>query len=350
MCKSFGSSLVDYIVPTAVVGLVVGLALYGLNANGILKKFISASANYEVEKQSATANSFPSGSTGINKLAGGSLGGTPENPVEQCSFNKCNIDFGDFILTGIPENFQDYNEISGNSGGTEVMFALLEQIADQLEADGDIAGAAQYRMLSNMGHLLAEAQKTVEATASKYENDGYAGLLLFNSEIENINLTIPPDLASKIQGNNGSISVKDIAITQNGRIDLASNIRITDPAKFNTKKDTMLNYAVIDAFNSIMENPNYSNSMKGVTQELFRYIDDISFDLSAQFNTPYTPTTASINKYDPVSGGLVGSVTSPTGTLDAVGNSFFSTSTDVNSALICATGWNIDTGSKCHKP
>ncbi|MGD9580849.1 MAG: hypothetical protein AB7V50_05720 [Vampirovibrionia bacterium] len=44
-----GSALVDYVVPTLVIGAIVGIAPYHLVENGTMSKFIEASVGGKVE-------------------------------------------------------------------------------------------------------------------------------------------------------------------------------------------------------------------------------------------------------------------------------------------------------------
>lgn len=57
--SKIGSALLDYIIPTAIVGLALGLALYYIWDSGNLQKFIEASMNANVDTDGTmNINSF----------------------------------------------------------------------------------------------------------------------------------------------------------------------------------------------------------------------------------------------------------------------------------------------------
>ena len=56
-------------------------------------------------------------------------------PQKSCANANCSIDFGDFVLTGIPENFDDFTETSGGFGEdqTALYSNIISQLADSLK-------------------------------------------------------------------------------------------------------------------------------------------------------------------------------------------------------------------------
>ncbi|MEW5820363.1 MAG: hypothetical protein AB1782_09245 [Cyanobacteriota bacterium] len=102
-----------------------------------------------------------------DKILSDQLGGNLDSPVIKCSNRNCSIDYGDFVLNGIPEDFGSFVEASGTSGGTEKLAAILEQIAVQLEQKGDTAGSKDFRDLANTLHIVARIDKSIESDLSE---------------------------------------------------------------------------------------------------------------------------------------------------------------------------------------
>ncbi len=159
--KNKGSALVDYAVPTLIVGVIAGVALFNIVNGGSLLKFFAASLNINAVDGTGTASiaSYNSSDTAEMSTPGG-LGGTSENPVVQCSFGYCNIDFGDYVLSGIPDNFSDYVKSTSSSGGTELLANLLMAIANSPNIDTSTSKII--KDLANKGHSMASNERTIE--------------------------------------------------------------------------------------------------------------------------------------------------------------------------------------------
>ena len=169
MTNQKGSNLIEYIIPIAVIAMSAGLAIYYIGANNLLSKFFSSSTSMKYEKSINKAvidenKSEKDNITLAQKLnKPGSYGGTAEQPVEECNNGTCLIDFGEFVLTGIPENFEEFVKTQGSSGGTKSFSDLLMQISKQLEKDGDKPGSILLKDMANLGHLIGQYQKNVES-------------------------------------------------------------------------------------------------------------------------------------------------------------------------------------------
>ena len=75
--KKQKGSIVDYAIPTLIVGAVFGLALYNIVSDGSLIKNIEASLFGTKRGDKLIIN--PTGSS-MTEVTPGSLGGTPNNP------------------------------------------------------------------------------------------------------------------------------------------------------------------------------------------------------------------------------------------------------------------------------
>lgn len=165
-----GSSIIEYIIPLALIGIVAGLTITYFVTNGTLLNFFSGTSNATTNTSTGTMvlNQNPDNSgaliSELNNSASpqaGSLGGTPQAPVKQCQGSNCNIDFGDFILSGIPSDYDEFVESAGNSGTTDQLASLFQQIADQLETQGDTFNAQRFKDMANLGHFIGDFQENI---------------------------------------------------------------------------------------------------------------------------------------------------------------------------------------------
>ena len=70
------------------------------------------------------------GPKSIDNIQKGSLNGTISMPKSQCDGDTCVIDYGDFILKGIPEDFSSYIKTHGASRGNDVLTNLLNTLTE----------------------------------------------------------------------------------------------------------------------------------------------------------------------------------------------------------------------------
>ncbi|MEW5819490.1 MAG: hypothetical protein AB1782_04810 [Cyanobacteriota bacterium] len=364
-----GANLVEYIIPVALIGLIVGMGLYTVFSEGLLLKFIGSSGDIKIDE--STGKAFL-GSNIDNKSyllnAPGSMGGTSDKPVKECKNGKCTIDFGDYILSGIPDNFSEFVEAQGNSGGTDQLAAIFDQLAEQILEEGDQAGYQEYLNMANLCHYLAKMQRNVEEAQTICSTDDdprwcYSETFrnYRSGNLEN-DYSVPDNLTDTELFNLGlpANSFSSFFINGGTRIDLtrqkiANDQVSTDPPY----RD--LTTAIVSMYDNIMENPQYSDNLKNITTVLYKEIDKITFD---QYKTSYDTAFmaiqgggSSLTRYDPVTGEVTGVY--PEERFDnGIGlgrtyvihgpNALASEATDVDSALICIAGKNTDTGRECN--
>jgi hypothetical protein len=163
--KQLGSALVDYVLPTAVIALVVGVSIHQISSNGLLLNFFKNTMNmqFSASKGKAVLTGFGTNSPSAISEPG-FFGGQPDNPVKICNGNNCTIDFGTVILHDIPENFGSYVETNGNAGGTEKLLAILKQLKAQLEENPDVPTdvITKIQGLLDRGYELVDIEKEFE--------------------------------------------------------------------------------------------------------------------------------------------------------------------------------------------
>lgn len=108
-------------------------------------------------------------------------------------------------------------------------------------------------------------------------------------------------------------------------------------------------FALVDKFDKIKENTTIPENVRNITEQIYRNLASISEQLliNSENVLVHTPNT---NYYiDPVTG-LDQGPTNYTfiGQLDQIVHLQSSAGSDIDSAIICATGVNQDTGQNCH--
>ncbi|MEW5819540.1 MAG: hypothetical protein AB1782_05065 [Cyanobacteriota bacterium] len=177
MKKNKGSNLAEYVIPIALIGIVAGLGLYYLISNDNFSNFISSSGNMQknknnssltinpnVEETDIVANTYSGSSNDEN--TSNNEPASPENPVKQCSGGTCTIDYGSFVLTGVPGNFSDFVQSSGSSGGTEELASLLDTLATIADGLDPPMDSSIIKRLANAGHDMAKTERSIETLSS----------------------------------------------------------------------------------------------------------------------------------------------------------------------------------------
>lgn len=351
MLKNKGSNLIEYAIPLALVAIVVGLGLHSFVSSGAIKNYlINSSSNSMVFKdKNQTSAVAPEDTAALPvNLSSGSFGGSLENPVKQCDSDSCTIDYGEYILNNIPLDYGGFVEAHGVSGGTDLLASLVEQIASQLEDKGDLAGAQDFRDLANLGHFISDMQQTLEETVATCPAKGCVDSVIARS----ITLNPTPEVAGILTSYDPNISeISDLLLMTRldlARNDLDSNPTTTDPA-------TSPALAMVELFDKINSDPDYSDTVKSITKELFVNINDLGYDLYGNIAVANTDTKtllietggSSVPQYDPITGDPIAAESFNISSLDDILHPQTSSGTDLNSLLICTTGGSLDDGSSC---
>jgi hypothetical protein len=354
MLRQKGSALVDYVLPIAVFGLILGLGLHSFISGGTLPKFIAASANMKIDFTKGHATIGGENSTLLSNLSPGELGGTLNKPVLSCSNNNCVIDYGDFILNGVPEHFGEIVETVGTAGGTESIVSIMEQIAQIYSQQGNTEAADKYKTLANLGHILAETQKIGESianscSAERYEDENTCFHYKYWRENLSVSLTNPassllPDLYNPVN----TLS----CITDNG-LGSAKYIQLSNPELFNEWLNIKPSYQMLSLYEDIKAS-NYSPELTALTTNLLKELDSLAFyhsGLITQLNNgggvgsakmDFTGTTTS-----QVIGDLFDFGIYQADGVNGILHPQTSLNSNLNSILICAVSNGVDSGVSC---
>lgn len=228
----------------------------------------------------------------VNK--GGSLGGTSSVPVSKCNAGICDIDFGDFMMQGIPSDFSSFVEASGSSAGSDKIATLYEQIANQLEQDGDDTGAQEFKDIANLMHFIASTQKYAEEQAEGCKTSANHTSCIIGKIDAVTNFPTPPELKTLL-----ATRPENNVLTNNYANDMgASRYGKTNyPANFeSSSKTTYPRDALLAAFDKIDQDPKYAK-YQSVSRALLDNFNDVMLGINHRLGKEWCPTVR-----DPISG------------------------------------------------
>ena len=345
--KSRGSALVDYILPTALIGVVVGLSLWALTESNLLLNFLANSVNGQSQNgvlvidhnYSTTSIPINTSIPEVNTNASTPVTTPVSTIIPPGTYDKATgtINLGNFTLTGLPENFSEFTETAGAAGGTDKLASLIKQIADQVEQTGDVAQAEEIRKLATMGHNIASIQKQLEQETVNCNGDINC---VWDTSVDQI---------SDFENYDTRYTDKpvDLAMFDVGTIGQMRLDKVNDPVAYQSYLDKNHPAAhYVETFDTLMANPSLSSDVKGLIKELSWNIGMVGEEFEENF---VVLTDGRQDKYmvDPLT---LESVNIPveSRTIDQITSFKSSTITNLNSALICASGQYTDSGTKCH--
>lgn len=346
MRKTNGSSLVEYALPLALIGLVVGLGLFYLSSGDKFIQFITSTSDvkYDSTTQKAVFNKNLEPAALINDSASED---PPENMLTDCINGECTLDLGSIVLTGIPENFNEFIETAGASGGSDKVSELMSQIAQQLEAEGLKKESEQVKKLAVMGHNIAVMQKSIEELVNSCNNDAAC----INNAGNNV-VPKPDGYDETYYPYDASLQYKDFAGSTNlGGI---KNLQMSDFATYTEMLSRdKISAEFINTLDSINSNNGISQDVKNIIQELSWDIGVIGEDFqnNVEFIAPEWFDKYSLLSpgtfFDPIT--LQERVEPiPQDPISNFNNYKASKITHFDSALICVSGENTDSGTSCH--
>jgi Flp pilus assembly pilin Flp len=331
-----GNSLTQYAIIIALIALLL-VPVFLILGQNIVNYFAGLDKGLGERKNDHSTVSNDQLPANMTNMAGGSLGGTPDKPVEKCQDNECVIDFGEFVLSGVPENFSDYVRTSGNSGGTKKLVQLLYQMADQLAETGDTDNSLEIKKLATLGHNIALLENEVEKRVIACDRDQTCVQNLLKEVI------LKPDgYDESYYEFNPNLSYNYMSVMVSAGSVLAYKMDGSSVYE-ETLKNNSPAALFLEQFESLKAS-NISEANKAVIEVLYReigYLGEIVefglFNSSGKTGTHYT---------DAVSGESI-----PYPEIESPFDVFYDYQpvalTHFDSALICATGKYTDSGVKC---
>jgi hypothetical protein len=337
MAKENGNSLNQYVIIIAliVVALIPVFFLLGSTISGHFSYFLEIFSNKQDNTTSKDLTSNPP-SDSVN----------PSNPsdsqLQNCVNGECEITLGDYILTGIPENFNSVVRTSGPSGGTEKISDLIAQIAKQLEDKGKFEEARIIKSLSNSGHNLAILQNELEAMVESCNNDAECIKSYTKQTIQK-----PQTLIDTGYEFPGEMTYQQLAMM--GCLGYSQNCinkPNTGDCKLSYFNENSFGQHMVKQYLSIQEDTNIDKTTKNIIKELYWDIGVIGEDMENMMNDIMLEKT-SHSFWDPLELSS-SSFQSPSDPVAMFQDYSASKVTHFDSGLICATGSFRDSGQKCH--
>lgn len=326
-----GSNLIEYIIPVALIGIVVGMGLYFSIKEGYIKNFFVATANMEVEQGKATINkNEPPPPLLLVNPHPGCYDGTPEKPVHQCANNSCVIDFGNFLMTDIPSDFNKFIETSGSAAGSDLISNILNQIGNNLEDEGLKEQSESIKKLASLGHNIATIQKELENIVVSCNGDANC-VKSYNKKP-----MLKPDGYDESFMSYKEYNYEESAFA--GSIGYAMG----------GYKRSDLAIAFVNQYKSITDDSAIPDNIKNVITELYWSIGTIGEDfqnnyhymsssaLGNMINDPLTGEGKSIDRLDPGAG------------YENFSNYNASQVTHFDSSMICASANGREQNRQCH--
>lgn len=297
-----GAAIAQYAIIIVLIALGC-LAAYTILGKTIVDKLSGFLGVQNDINTHLSENTGSSSTTSTATALPGSLGGTTAAPQEDCTGSMCTVDYGDFILTGVPENYQDFVEAQGTSGGTDKLVSVINQLADQLEADGDLAEAQQLRDFANLLAFMGDSQSNIESIASSCAASATPNQCL-QTAMQTVTINCPAILNTILPDFN-SDSLYSLLSSQLDVGSAAYSVfnNIADADVGGSSSDTLY-----QLFKDIQSNPQFSDSIKDVITQTYSAAALSSTTLS--HNTRYLSTTDGSNVIvmpaDPLTGTISG--------------------------------------------
>lgn len=344
-----GANIVEYVIPLAIVGLVVGLGIFYLFQSGNLSKHIIATGDMDYDKTSMSATldkNLNPGALPLININGGDLNGTPNAPVKECKDSFCVIDFGTYALSGVPENFNTFVETSGAAGGTEKMSDLLIQIAQSLQGQETSKNTVKDIMvLATIGHNIASVQRSFEKMLDDCNWDD-ACINNVKNNFDNTIMQKPEGYDErffKFPPNTSLLDITHSIAIGNIKYDLNNNSSILQS---NLNKGH-IGTTYINTYEKLMSSNELDDQTKGIIQELYWDIGVVSEDISNVMLRTFAKGNMGVITTDPITG-IKGPSDLPVRPQDFYTSYNASKITNFDSALICASGNFQNTGNSCH--
>lgn len=244
---------------------------------------------------------------------------------------------GNISLSGIPADFNSITQTTGASGGTDTISGILDQLAVEMEQNGQTTQSQEIKKLAELGHNIAKLQNYFEKAIVDCQGD--------QSCITK---------AGNVQMSQGFWDETNFNFVENIPLrELLSHTKLgerhlTNPAAaknyVNTDNGNM-SYIFYNQVQKVMNDPSFDQQTKNVVQEL-------SWDIASiaeEFKNNVDFMTGSSNRAtcDFITQECSG-IKNPGITVEDFASYKSSTITNFDSALICAAGKHTDSGASCH--
>lgn len=211
-------------------------------------------------------------------------------------------------------------------------------------------GYQDFMNLANLGHFMSTSQK-LEENAAIFCKTKADPVTCFADNVwsSNISDPLPSNLSGVLTKYSASSSLMDY-LNNNTSFGEARLMAQTTPKKLDRLAPSGPSYAFVSIYDRVMSNSNYSDTVKGLTKELYNQISTIydkDFILTNYMDEP--DALSDWGYWNPNTGAVEGfPLTNSEFNVDALLNPNTSTASNFNNTLICAAGQLPDDGTKCN--
>lgn len=346
MRRKFGQEAIEFILITALVflGALFAVLLFGEKISAF---FSSGSTAVQVSNNSPAG--FDASSSQKYKPDFETV--AEEKPLEQ--FANSQAVPSDLEMPFSPDkkialaisNFNDYVQITGSSGGTDIIKAYMMKIAQDMEAKGLTSEADDVRTLANVMHNVASVESLLE-TKAKHCSSAAEG---FEECMNNLRFEVCPEPEGFNQNysnhdNNNSFetTLQNLKLAQ----------KLNDYNTYCTSNSDTVACSFAKSYGDILEDNNIEQQTKNVVKELSYAVST----MAEQMVTMVHMSSGAYNEDESLLGeqGVNSDMqttydadTAPF-TYEDFKNYNAGTITNLDAALTCAAGSGEDTGNSCH--
>jgi len=179
--RSTGNALNQYAILLGLIAFAIipTIVIYGKQITDTLSSYIGQYTGMNSAMQTnmdAMSSKTATGTNNLNMAAN-----------EKCSNDTCDIDFGSLVLKAVPNNFEKLVETSGASGGTEELLKLLQQLADQKAAEGNLEEAKKISNLIDRGREIMQLERVFDDWFAKNGNSVDAYSQYYEQYLDKVN-------------------------------------------------------------------------------------------------------------------------------------------------------------------
>lgn len=339
MRKIKAQEAIEFILITALVflGSLLVVLAFGKNISNFFTESSSTVKSSENESYTIDKNTPVKYEANYQtKDNSGSLGGTLDEPISKCNNNVCNIDFGIYTLSEIPQNISEVISTSGSSGGTLAMVNIIKQLATALETKGLTQQSIEIKKFASIGHNIATLEKEYEKIFNSCNKD----LSCIKNKI-NGNVSLPEGYDDTFYPFT-SINYSDFNSTLSVGV-LKSNYYNNYASSLNNNYPGAL---FIDKYESLMKSDIDKNT-KGILTEMYWQIGKLTEDVEAGLYYAKNDVYGQ-DYHDPITG--VGSENPdlPSSPFEIFNGYKPSSLTHFDSSIICTAGKFKDSGKRCN--
>jgi hypothetical protein len=309
---SYGQNIMELVIGVALIAIVaiVALSALGGNIQTMFSKSNEAAKTYKPFDW-ATVNNNQSSTTTTNPYVNTGTP-APDNPIATCNNGKCDIDFGDFIITGLSDNFSEIVENNGIPGSTDYLMNYLDEIISQLEKEYGSADLKAIKALANIGHSLAQDQRMLQTNAGEFT-------VVTNYQ------EVTSSLNNTSAAYNGVLSTK---------LTFAEQLEAINQLYGGTSSPLPpeVSNGILSVVNAM------SQEIGTLNDEMLLYSDEL-INVSQSMANASSSETQELTESD---------MTFFTNLLNSLQNPEYANKTDLDSEIICKTGKGEDFDKQCH--